>query len=72
VAGIGEAAASLLITPLVSGLSPHSITGFLLISGVLDGAVSILLAPFTAAVTVVIYVDMLYRKADPQLQRLLA
>jgi hypothetical protein len=76
VAGIavafGELVISLIANPLVNALSPHSITGFLVIDAVVNAVVSILFAPFAAAVPVVIYVDMLVRQNDPQLQRLLA
>jgi hypothetical protein len=71
-AAIGEEIVGLLLDPLVSGLSPHSVGGFLIISAVLSAVASILVVPFTAAVYVVIYVDMLVRKADAQLARLLA
>ena len=70
--GVGELVISLIANPLVNAISPHSITGFLIIDAVVNAVVSILFAPFAAAVPVVIYVDMLVRKGDPQLARLLA
>ena len=71
VAGFGEVVITLLLNPLVRAISPHSITGFLIIGSVLNALLTILFTPFTAAVAVVMYVDMLGRKNDPQLQRLL-
>jgi hypothetical protein len=72
VAGVGEVVIGVLVGAITSAVSPHSITVFLLINGVLNALVSILFSPFTAAVPVVVYVDMLVRKNDPQLGRLLA
>ncbi len=72
VAFVGELVIGVVAAVLVRGLTPHSVTGFLLISAIVTAIFSILYFPFTAAVPVVLYVDMLARKGDPQLDRLLA
>jgi hypothetical protein len=72
VALVGEIIIGLLAKPIVSGIAPHSVTGYLLISALVNALVSIVFYPFTAAVPLVIYVDLLARKNDPQLDRLLA
>ena len=72
VALIGEVVINEVAAAIVRGVSPHSVTGFLLITAIINMLISILFFPFTAAVPVVIYVDMLLRKNDPQLERLLA
>ncbi|HET9074363.1 MAG TPA: hypothetical protein VFN48_07270 [Solirubrobacteraceae bacterium] len=70
--GLGEGLLQLLLTSLTRALTPGSIPGFLLIGGALTSLVAVLLAPFSAAVSTVIYVDMLVRKHDPYLPQLLA
>jgi hypothetical protein len=70
VAGIGQILISVIGSAVASGV--HSLTGYLAINAIVSVLVSILFYPFTAAVPVVIYVDMLVRKRDPQLERLLA
>jgi hypothetical protein len=72
VAVVGEVVIDLLARAIVSGVSPHSVSGLLLINAIVSALVSILFYPFTAAVPVVLYVDMLARQNDPQLDRLLA
>jgi hypothetical protein len=69
VALIGEIVINQVADAIVSG--SHSITGFLLVNALISALVSILFYPFTAAVPVVLYVDLLLRKSDPQLERLL-
>jgi hypothetical protein len=71
-AAVGEIVINLVADAIVSGLTPHSVTGFLAINAAVSALISILFYPFTAAVPVVIYVDLLVRKRDPQLERLLA
>ncbi|WP_249010296.1 hypothetical protein [Conexibacter sp. DBS9H8] len=68
----GELLFSSLAGSVVSAVDPRSVGADLAISGALNAVVSVLFTPFTAAVSVVLYVDMLLRDGDPQLQRLLA
>lgn len=68
----GEIIIALIARAVVSGVSPHSVTGDLAITAVVNALVSVVFYPFTAAVPVVLYVDMLARHTDPQLDRLLA
>lgn len=68
VVGVGEAVISVLGT----ALAPNSVAGLITVETALNTVVTVLFAPFTAAVPVVLYVDMLARKQDPQLDRLLA
>ncbi len=72
VAVVGEVLINLVADAIVSGVSPHSVTGLLLITAIVNVLLSIVFFPFTAAVPVVIYVDLLLRRGDPQLERLLA
>jgi hypothetical protein len=70
VAAVGEILISVIGGAIASGV--HSVTGYLAINVVVSMIISVLFYPFTAAVPVVIYVDMLVRRRDPQLERLLA
>ena len=72
VAAVGEFVIGLIAGAIIRTVAPHSIDGLLLISGIVNALVSILLYPFATAVPVVLYVDLLLRKDDPQLDRLLA
>ena len=72
VAVVGEVLINLVADAIVSGVSPHSVDGLLLVDAIVNALLSILFFPFTAAVPVVLYVDMLLRHRDPQLERLLA
>jgi hypothetical protein len=52
--------------------SSHSPTELLVVSGVLNALFLIIVSPLSAALATVLYTDMLLRKSDPHLARLLA